>query len=262
MTWLSIVARRRLSQVFLKDKRVVFRLVEQLPPPVQSKTVLEIGPGAGAVTRCLVDAGYDVVAVEVDEYWARNLERQSHKIRIVQTSILDVSPAMLVHVPAVVVGSLPYHLSGAILRWLADWADDVSTAVLILQEEVVQRMAAKPGSRQRGLLGIVMQSVYDVRPLFRIHPRAFFPVPKVWSRAVDLKRPPQAKSVEEMRGVWEAARVLFRHRRKMIRGILERTYGREIRDRASQMGLDLTQRPENLTFAELETLRFAVSGSR
>lgn len=257
-----VVARRRLSQVFLKDRRVVARLVAALVPPDDDRPILEIGPGTGAVTQALLDAGYRVIAVEVDRHLVERVAALDRNIRVIHASILDVSLSELTVVPTTVIGSLPYHLSGAILRWLADSADSVKEAVLVLQEEVVRRMAAPPGSRERGMLSVVMQSVYDVRPLFRISPAAFSPPPNVWSRSVSLTRPPDAKPVNCMRPIWKVAAVLFQYRRKMIRGSLQRAYGKAAQKRAQESGLDLTRRPETLTFAELEALEFAVSASR
>jgi 16S rRNA (adenine1518-N6/adenine1519-N6)-dimethyltransferase len=258
----SVVARRRLSQVFLRDRRVVARLVAALTPSDNDNTILEIGPGTGAVTRALLDAGYRVIAVEIDRDLAERVAALDKNIRVVHSSILDVNLPELAAVPTKIVGSLPYHLSGAILRWLADSADSVKEAVLVLQDEVVRRVAAPPGSRERGMLSVVMQSAYHVRPLFRISPAAFSPPPNVWSRSVSLVRPPDAKPVESLHAVWEVSTVLFKHRRKMIRGSLRRAYGQAAVERAQELGLDLTRRPETLTLAELEALEFAVSTSR
>jgi 16S rRNA (adenine1518-N6/adenine1519-N6)-dimethyltransferase len=257
-----IVVRRRFSQVFLRDRRIITRLVEALTPPDDDRPILEIGPGTGAVTQALMDAGYRVVAVEVDHQLVEHLSALHGNIRVVHASILDVSLPELMLVPTAIVGSLPYHLSGAILRWLADSADSVTEAVIVLQDEVVRRMAAAPGSRERGMLSVVMQSVYAVRPLFRISPAAFSPRPSVWSRSVSLTRPPDAKPVSCMRPIWKVAGALFQHRRKMIRGSLQRAYGKTAQERADEVGLDLTRRPETLTFAELEALEFAISARR
>jgi 16S rRNA (adenine1518-N6/adenine1519-N6)-dimethyltransferase len=256
------VARRRLSQIFLHDHRVVSRLVAVLAPLDDDETILEIGPGAGVITQALVDAGYQVIAIEVDRGLADRVTALDGNIQVIHASILDVSVPDLSAVPIRVIGSLPYHLSGAILRWLADSADNVKQAVLVLQDEVVRRMAAPPGSRERGLLSVVMQSVYEVRPLFRISPAAFSPPPNVWSRSVLLTRPQVAKKVSSVRPIWRVAAGLFQHRRKMIRSSLRRTYGKAAQERAYTTGLDLTRRPETLTFAELEALEFAVSDSR
>ena len=256
------MARRRHSQIFLSDARTISRLVAVVPPRENDAPVLEIGPGSGAVTRGLLAAGFRVVAVEVDDYWAEITAAIGGSIRVVHASILDTALPELVPTPATVVGSLPYHLSGAILRWLADNADYVGTAVLILQDEVVRRVGAEPGSRERGLLSIIMQSVYDVKPLFRISPGAFVPRPGVWSRSVMLTRSSDAKPVGRVRPMWRLAADLFRHRRKMIGGSLKRVYGPAARDRAMASGLDLTRRPETLTLAELEALEFAVSSGR
>ena len=216
--------------------------------------MLEIGPGKGALTTFLLDAGCDVVAVEIDRELAGFLHRFQGSLTVIHDSILNHTPHGLVGESAVVIGSLPYHLSGAILRWSADFADHISFAVFVLQDEVVGRIGAPPGDTRRGLLSVVMQSVYDVVPLFRISPGSFSPRPKVSSRVVRLTRNTTSADVSSVRPLWNVASILFKQRRKMIGGRLARAYGRDAADRMEARGVDLTRRPETLTLAELELI--------
>ncbi|MBN1423241.1 hypothetical protein JXA88_01680 [Candidatus Fermentibacteria bacterium] len=251
------MARRAHSQVFLHDRGVINRFVSALPAP-SGKPVLEIGPGSGAITHSLLAAGHRVVAVEIDPCLAKGLADLGHAVDVRIGSILGFQPRDLIPPPVVVVGALPYHLSGLILRWLADWADDIATAAVILQGEVVERMGAPPGHRARGLLSIIVQSVFDVTPLFRIGSGAFVPRPKVESRAVLLTRRTDGRTVASWASQWSVARGLFQHRRKMIRGIIEHRWGEHAARRAAEAGIDLTLRPERLSFLDLETLTTAL----
>ena len=252
------MARRPHSQVFLHDAGIITRIVA-LVPRNPEHPVVEIGPGSGAITRALVSAGHTVRAVEIDAGLADGIARLDPAVQVVTGSILDYAPRDLVPPPARIVGALPYHLSGAILRWLADGADDIATAVLVLQAEVVDRMGAPPGCRTRGLLSVILQSVYDVKPVFRIPPGAFVPRPQVWSRVVVLTRQAGGPSVVSCRPMWDVARAVFRHKRKMIRaGILD-DYGAEACRRCAEAGVDLTLRAERLSLAEFETLATALT---
>lgn len=237
---------------------MVLRLLSFLPPPQETGTILEIGAGEGAVTTVLLEAGYAVTAVEIDPHWASQLAERHPDLTMVNASILDLVPKQLVRTPATLVGCLPYHLSGAILRWLADHAEDVSMAILVLQDEVVSRMAASAGTRERGLLSVVIQSAYAVKPLFKISPNVFWPRPRVWSRAVRLDTRDDARPVKELQAVWRVAGALFQQRRKMIGGRIERLYGPGIRAYLENAELDLTRRPETLTLAELELVTRAI----
>jgi 16S rRNA (adenine1518-N6/adenine1519-N6)-dimethyltransferase len=127
-------------------------------------------------------------------------------------------------------------------------------AVFILQDEVVGRIGALPGDRKRGLLSVVMQSVYEVSPLFKISPGSFNPRPQVWSRVVRLSRGGSFPSVSSVRPAWDVASMLFRQRRKMIGGLLSRVYGRDAVEHIKALGVDLTRRPETLTLPELEMI--------
>ena len=114
MTFVPVVVRRRLSQVFLNDRRVITRLVAALSPPDDDRTILEIGAGTGAVTQALVDAGYKVVAVEVDPHLVKHLSAFPRSIRVIHASILDLSLPDVTPLPAKIVGSLPTSSSDPI----------------------------------------------------------------------------------------------------------------------------------------------------
>jgi len=143
--------------------------------------VVEIGPGSGAITRVLVSAGHTVRAVEIDAGLADGIARLDPAVQVVTGPSLTMLPVTW-YPPG------PHRWGAALSsfrgdpRWLADGADDIATAVLVLQAEVVDRMGARPDA-DSGLLSVILQSVYDVKPVFRIPPGAFVPRPQVWSES-------------------------------------------------------------------------------
>lgn len=234
------------------------KLVRELSTHCTHHRLIEIGPGGGALTVRLINAGFEVTAIEIDRELAVKLMELPGPLTVINDSILNHDPGDLGEVPAIIIGSLPYHISGAILRWTADHADVITLAIYVLQDEVVGRIGAPPGDTRRGLLSVVMQSVFSVTPLFRIAPGSFHPRPKVWSRAVKMTRTSSSKSVLEARPLWKVASAMFEQRRKMIGGRLIKVYGKEIADRIRARGVDLTRRPETLTLAELELITHVI----
>jgi 16S rRNA (adenine1518-N6/adenine1519-N6)-dimethyltransferase len=183
-------ASKSLGQNFLVDKRVAERIVAALGP-LESSTVVEIGPGRGALTESLLKTAGRLVAIEFD----RNLvplltERfgQHEKFTLVQDDALEVDFCALIQpsTRAQVVANLPYNIGTAIVQRLLEQRRCLGGMVLMLQREVVDRMTAEPGSKERGYLSVLVQAYSEVERLFDVAPGAFRPAPKIWSGVVRL----------------------------------------------------------------------------
>ena len=216
--------RKRLGQHFLCDANVVRRIVEAVhaePAPA----VLEIGPGLGALTESLVQAGEPLYLVELDRDLARRLAEQyadvSH-VRIVEGDVLDVPLESIVTEPtATVVGNLPYNVSTPILFRLLAMRARFPRAILMLQREVAMRLAARPGGREWGVLAVSLQTHARVRVLFRVKPGSFLPPPRVDSAMVEIAWSPSPR-VDIGDPALHAAvvRAAFGQRRKMLHNAL------------------------------------------
>src|SRR5258706_10577060 len=185
-------AKKSLGQNFLRDESVIRRIVDALDLGVQD-TVIEIGPGRGALTERLLATGANVLAIEIDREFVPALRVQFHseeKFQVVEADVLDTDFAKLLTIadPAMtkVVGNLPYNISTPILQRLIDRCGLFSKIVLMFQREVVERITAPPGGRQRGYLSVLVENAFDTEYLFDVRPQAFQPVPKVWSAIVRL----------------------------------------------------------------------------
>ncbi|HKT68676.1 MAG TPA: 16S rRNA (adenine(1518)-N(6)/adenine(1519)-N(6))-dimethyltransferase RsmA [Terriglobales bacterium] len=199
--------RPKLGQHFLADQHAAERIVDALGE-VSDKTVIEIGPGRGVLTRMLAERARRLIAIELDRVLAAQLRMyfvRSENVEIIEGDILSIDfstvlgprPGMnhpgIVHVPEKVrlVGNLPYFITSDILLRLFQYHQYFETIVIMVQEEVADRIAAKPGGRDYGLLSATVQLYARVEKLFSLPPGAFNPPPKVHSAVLRLTINPQ-----------------------------------------------------------------------
>ncbi len=212
---------KRLGQNFLSDGRIIDRIIQALGPK-SDETIIEIGPGKGALTAELVENAGAVVAIEFDRNLiAALLERfgSSENFKLVQGDALttdfcsEIRPAN----QARLVANLPYNISTAILQRLIEQRSCLTEMVLMLQREVVERITAPAGSTDRGYLSVVVEAYCETEKLFDVAPGAFRPIPKVWSSVIRLKvRPRTAVSVKVESLLWQVVSAGFAQRRKTI----------------------------------------------
>jgi 16S rRNA (adenine1518-N6/adenine1519-N6)-dimethyltransferase len=177
--------RKRFGQHFLKDTRVLDAIVSALGP-LEGRTVVEIGPGRGALTDRLVERAGRVIAVELDRDLAAFLrDRYADRphVQIVEADVLKVSLATLAQGPYVLAGNVPYYITTPILfHALESPRPDV--AVYLVQKEVAERLASAPGNKTYGALSVNVQAVAHVELIKRVPPSAFNPAPAVDSAVI------------------------------------------------------------------------------
>jgi 16S rRNA (adenine1518-N6/adenine1519-N6)-dimethyltransferase len=175
----------KLGQNFLDDAQAVERIVAALGD-LAGRTVVEIGPGGGAITGALAARAGSVVAIELDHELALSLRVQfpAEKVRVVEQDVLHFNFAEAAASAGErlrLVGNLPYYITSPILLKLAASHAALDVAVLMVQREVADRVTAKPGSRDYGLLSVSIQMYGPAEPLFTLPPDAFSPPPDVHS---------------------------------------------------------------------------------
>lgn len=249
--------RKRFGQHFLApawaDK------VVQAIAPSRHDRFLEIGPGPGALTARLAARAGHVTAIEIDRDLAAALQPQlPRNAEIVIGDILDVDLApFLAAGPLRVAGNLPYNISSPILFKLlaaAKAATTIVDATLMLQLEVAERLVARPGTKDYGVLTIFTALQADVQRLLTLPPGAFRPAPKVHSALVCLTFKPSPLPAEHERVFETMVRSMFTQRRKTLLNAM-RTYsdsvGRDSRDVLTEARIDPIRRPETLTQQDL-----------
>jgi 16S rRNA (adenine1518-N6/adenine1519-N6)-dimethyltransferase len=248
--------RRRFGQHFLRDPHIIARILGTIDPQPEDHLV-EIGPGGGAITLGLLRAAGRLDAIELDRDLAAPLVERCRDLGALRLFVGDALAFDFTHLVANgerlrVVGNLPYNISTPLLFHLLDQASVIEDMHLMLQREVVDRMGAAPGSRERGRLSIMLQAHCEVVPLFSIGADAFSPPPKVESAFVRLRphrQPPHP--VEDW--AWFAALVAraFGQRRKTLRNSLRQMVPE---NSLRACGIRPEQRAEELSVADFARL--------
>jgi 16S rRNA (adenine1518-N6/adenine1519-N6)-dimethyltransferase len=267
-------AKKSLGQNFLKDERVVGRIVEALGPR-GDETIIEIGPGRGALTSRLVEMAGRVVAVELDRELSELLRERfagSANFQLVEADALGVDLCALVapERSARVVANLPYYISTAILQRLIEQRECIPEMVLMLQREVVERITAPPASSERGYLTVMVEAYAAAEALFDVSPAAFLPAPKVWSTVVRLcVRPRIAVEIDDEALFRQLVSAGFAQRRKTILNNLRGAPG-ALRSRVEEgggavsvleaAGVEPARRAETLTLEEWARLARILEG--
>lgn len=184
----------KLGQNFLVDAAARLRIVEALGD-ISNRTVVEIGPGKAAITSLLAQKTPRLIAVELDRELAARLREtfQEPRVRVIEQDILTVDLAALREgdEKLLVVGNLPYYITSDILLHLFHYHGAVEQAVVMMQREVAERVAAAPGSRDYGVLSATTQLYAQVDSLMTLPPGAFSPPPQVYSSVLRLRFAPR-----------------------------------------------------------------------
>jgi 16S rRNA (adenine1518-N6/adenine1519-N6)-dimethyltransferase len=246
-------ARKRFGQNFLHDPAIIHRLVSAISPKSDDR-VVEIGPGQGALTQPLLAQLDHLHAIELDRDLVPFLREQftTQGLEVHEADALKFDFRQLLNEkPLRVVGNLPYNISTPLLFHLLSYQEKILDMHFMLQLEVVDRLAAKPGSKTYGRLSVITQYYCHVEKLFHVPPGAFNPPPKVMSAIVKLT-PRQSEYVANNISLFEyVVKTSFSQRRKTLRNNLKQFLSLEQLDLLKQ---DLTLRPEQLSlqnFVEL-----------
>ncbi|MFT4199094.1 MAG: 16S rRNA (adenine(1518)-N(6)/adenine(1519)-N(6))-dimethyltransferase RsmA [Pseudoxanthomonas sp.] len=217
-------AKKQLGQHFLHERAYIDRIVQAVNPQ-PGEQLVEIGPGQGAITFPLLKKHGELTVIEYDRdliFPLSEAARAYGRLEIIHKDVLRVDFTALAGEGRIrLVGNLPYNLSSPILFHALDHAAAIADMVFMLQKEVVDRMAAGPGSKVYGRLSVMLQACCEVQPLFVVPPGAFRPPPKVDSAVVRLlPRAPARVDVDDQAVFAEVVRAAFGQRRKTLRNAL------------------------------------------
>ena len=262
---MSHVPRKRFGQHFLHDQGILRKIVLAIAPK-PGDNVVEIGPGEGALTLPLLRELGSLTAIELDRDLVPRLRDAAEGVgtlEIVQADVLTVDFATLAAMgPLRVVGNLPYNISSPILFHCIESIDAIRDMHFMLQREVVDRMAAAPGSKVYGRLSVMLQLVCRVDPLLHVPPGAFRPPPKVDSAVVRLTpRPPEERRFADPALLERVVKAAFGQRRKTLSNALGDLADAE---KIAQAGIDPRTRAEQLApaaFVRLADVLSAAAGS-
>lgn len=257
----GLSASKTLGQNFILDRQLLARIAA-IPGPLLGEKVYEVGPGPGGLTRALLDAGANVVAVERDRRCLPALaeleQRFPGNLEVIGGDALAIDEVAVVGTGVHVVANLPYNVGTALLlRWLeCEWPPWWKSLTLMFQKEVAERIVAAPGSGTYGRLSVASQ--WRALPVIamRLSRSAFVPPPKVASAVVHFT-PFQSPVGVDPAIMEKVTRAAFGQRRKMLRSTLKALPG--ALDAATALGIDCERRAETLDVAQFVELARALS---
>ncbi|MGB4107454.1 MAG: 16S rRNA (adenine(1518)-N(6)/adenine(1519)-N(6))-dimethyltransferase RsmA [Alphaproteobacteria bacterium] len=253
-------AKKSLGQNFLLDMNITDKIAREAGD-LSGKTVFEIGPGPGGLTRSLIKSpAAKIIAVEFDPRAVAALQDlKSERVEIVQGDALRVNYLELAAAPRAIVANLPYNIATVLLtNWLKEIHEKpgaYDSMTLMFQKEVAERIVAAPGGKVFGRLSVIAQWICECRICFELPPSAFTPPPKVSSSVVHFVPRKLVADAPDFRSVEKVTAAAFGQRRKMIRGSLK-----DYAEGLERLGIDPTLRAENLSvenFIELAKLKAA-----
>lgn len=274
----ELETRKNLGQNFLADQTILAQIVARAQQHAEKshRSCLEIGPGSGALTRKLLEAGWNVVAVEKDRRAVAGLEQSlgqefKDSFRVIEADVLRFDVRQFLQGQSstpLCIGNIPYYITSDILFWFLNQQSHFSAAILMVQKEVAERLASGPGHKDYGRLTVRTQLSCSVEQFLLAPAKAFVPPPKVDSAVVEIL--PFAHpliSNEELEQFGRFTATLFSARRKMLRKtvlhIANEMRGRAVEDHAAaelervareKLGVNFNQRPEELSPATLLNL--------
>lgn len=214
--------KKHLGQHFLTDPSIAGRIVEALQTR-SGDAVVEIGPGTGVLTGFLKEKEIDLLLVEIDTESIAYLNKQWPELedRIIGEDFLSMDIAAKFSGPFHIIGNFPYNISSQIFFRVLEHRQQVSSVVCMIQKEVADRISSPAGSKEYGILSVLLQAYFDVEKLFAVKPGSFFPPPKVSSGVIRLTRNQSRELPCDEKLFFQVVKTVFNQRRKMIRNSIK-----------------------------------------
>lgn len=248
---MHVTPKKRLGQHFLIDMEIAEKIVHSLQ--FTHTPILEIGAGTGVLTRFLMtQAKNEFKVVEIDAESIEYLQQHYPELKenLIRHDFLQLDIASLFSEPFAIIGNFPYNISSQILFKILDNKDVVTEVVGMFQKEVAERIVADPGTKQYGILSVLLQAFYDIEYLFTVDESKFLPPPKVKSAVIRMQRNPDKKLRCNEVLFKKVVKLAFNQRRKMLRNSLKSLLDDVQLDNPAILNL----RPEQLSVAEFEKI--------
>ena len=254
-------AKKHLGQHFLTDKNIAAKIVDSLRPQDKYSQVLEVGPGMGILSDFLLEKKeYAVSLIDIDDESVQYLQKKYPQLgsRLLNADFLQLDFASIFNGPLGIIGNFPYNISSQILFKVLDNRQQVVEVVGMFQKEVAERCAAKPGSKEYGILSVFLQAYYKVEYLFTVKAGVFNPPPKVLSAVIRLTRNETAELNCDEKLFWQVVKAGFNQRRKTLRNAVSSLINKE--KMTDEPLLDL--RAERLSVDDFIKLTNAIAANR
>ena len=261
-----VTPKKHLGQHFLRDENIAKKIAGSLSGKKDYKTVVEVGPGTGVLTKYLLhEKEFETYVVEVDRESISFLKKNYPELegRIIEKDFLDFTPEWLFNsklqtpgselLHCAVIGNFPYNISTQILFKVLEYRNLVPEVVGMFQKEVAERIASPPGNKTYGILSVLLQAYYKIEYLFTVHENVFHPPPKVKSAVIRLIRNKVKELDCDEELFFKVVKAGFNQRRKTLRNSLNAKFN--IKNLESEL---LSKRAEQLSVNDFIQLTKAV----
>lgn len=245
----EIAVKKKFGQNFLTDRNICRKIVQSAEIEKNDR-VLEIGPGFGALTSAILEASpKSFTAVEKDRTLAAFIRKEFSSVKVIEGDFLTIDiPDLSAEGQLKIMGNIPYSITSPILFKLLDNRKHIVSETLMMQHEVAQRLAAKPNTKEYGILAVQLQTFCEVSYLFKVSRKVFRPKPDVDSAVVSII--PRTTSLDENEKAFRRfVRTAFSQRRKTLQNNLKKNY-----DLSKVTSVDLTRRAESLSIDDFSSL--------
>lgn len=226
-----VTALKSFGQHFLTDKNVLENITDVIKRNYNQETLIEIGPGTGALTDYLLKNFPTVTCIEVDHRCVELLKNKyalNNKFYIVEADFLRFDLKSFLQTPTAVVGNFPYNISSQIVFKVLEYCDSIPFMVGMFQKEMAERIASPHGSKEYGVISVLTQLLYEVKLEFDIAPNSFSPPPKVMSSVISMRRRENINFDFDYKLFRNMVKAGFNQRRKMLRNGLSSIVPKEL----------------------------------
>ena len=245
---------KRFGQNYLTDNNILNKIISEINPH-ENDLILEIGPGTGALTAKLVESRARIAAVEIDKRVKEDLAERFPSVKLYNEDFLKTNLRSIYNQKGEklrIAGNIPYNLTSSIIFKLLDNNEIIRDAVFMVQYEVARRISASSGSKDYGILSVLLQYFSEVKFCFKVSPNVFYPKPKVFSALIHLYMKELNISNELKKAFINIVKASFGKRRKTLKNSLGDSIFKDID--FSSSGVNMALRAEQLGLYEFEKL--------
>lgn len=245
---------KRFGQHYLKDENIISKIIAEISPQPDD-LIIEIGPGQGALTSRLTIIVNKFLAVEIDNRKYEQLQKKFPKLILIKDDFLRVNLQDIYNQykqKLRIVGNIPYNITSPIIFTMIEQRRIIHDSVLMIQYEVAKRITAKPGSKDYGILSVIVQHFAEVNLCFKVSPNVFYPRPKVFSAVIHLTFKNNLNNYQKDELFINIVKAAFNNRRKMLYNSFKNSIFTNIN--FENTGIDLSKRAEQLTIEDFVKL--------
>lgn len=238
---------KRFGQNYLQDQNIIKKIIAEIDPK-ENELIIEIGPGQGAITQKLLESKASLTAIEIDKRIIEDLQNKYTGLNLIQSDFLKLELNQFVvssDKKLRVVGNIPYNITSPILFKLFENNTIVQDAIFMVQYEVARRMTAKMGSKDYGILSVLLEYFGNTKLAFKVSPNVFYPKPNVDSAVVHIHFNDNRENPEFNLMFKSIVKSAFGNRRKTLKNSLSNGIFAEVN--FSECGIDLSLRAEQLS---------------